>query len=41
MSMFPKDWVEFKEIEGTNPQQYQYTADGYNVVTLTVNSKDQ
>ena len=37
----PKDWVEFKEIEGNNPQQYQYTADGYNVVTLTGYSKDQ
>ena len=37
----PKDWVEFKEIEGHNPQQYQYTADGYNVVTLTGYSKDQ
>ena len=37
----PKDWVEFKEIEGNNPQQYQYTADGYNVVTLTAYSKDQ
>ena len=37
----PKDWIEFKEIEGNNPQQYQYTADGYNVVTLTGYSKDQ
>ena len=37
----PKDWVEFKEIQGNNPQQYQYTADGYNVVTLTGYSKDQ
>ena len=37
----PKDWVEFKEIEGNNPQQYQYTADGYNVVTLTGYSKGQ
>ena len=37
----PKDWVEFKKIEGNNPQQYQYTADGYNVVTLTGYSKDQ
>ena len=37
----PKDWVEFKEIGGNNPQQYQYTADGYNVVTLTGYSKDQ
>ena len=37
----PKDWVEFKEIEGNNSQQYQYTADGYNVVTLTGYSKDQ
>ena len=37
----PKDWVRFKEIEGNNPQQYQYTADGYNVVTLTGYSKDQ
>ena len=37
----PKDWVEFKEIEGNNPQQYQHTADGYNVVTLTGYSKDQ
>ena len=37
----PKDWVEFKEIEGNNPQQYQYTADGYNVVTLTGYSRDQ
>ena len=36
-----KDWVEFKEIQGNNPQQYQYTADGYNVVTLTGYSKDQ
>ena len=37
----PKDWAEFKEIQGNNPQQYQYTADGYNVVTLTGYSKDQ
>ena len=37
----PKDWVRFKEIQGNNPQQYQYTADGYNVVTLTGYSKDQ
>ena len=37
----PKDWVEFKEIEGNNPQQYQYTADGYNVVTLTGYPKDK
>ena len=37
----PKDWIEFKEIEGNNPQQYQYTADGYNVVTLTGYSKGQ
>ena len=37
----PKDWIEFKEIEGNNPQQYQYTADRYNVVTLTGYSKDQ
>ena len=37
----PKEWVEFKEIQGNNPQQYQYTADGYNVVTLTGYSKDQ
>ncbi len=40
MSMFLKDWVEFKKSKG-NPQQYQYTADGYNVVTLTGYSKDQ
>ncbi len=38
----PKDWVRFKEIEGNNPQQYQYSArDAYNVVTLTGYSKDQ
>ena len=37
----PKDWVEFKEIQGNNPQQYQYTADGYNVVTLTGYPKDK
>ena len=38
----PKDWVEFKEIEGNNPHQYQYSAlDGYNVVTLSSYSKDQ
>ena len=37
----PKDWVRFKEIQGNNPQQYQYTADGYNVVTLTGYSKDK
>ena len=38
----PKDWVEFKEIEGNNPQQYQYSAlDGYNIITLTGYSKDQ
>ena len=37
----PKDWVEFKEIQGNNPQQYQYPADGYNVVTLTGYFKDQ
>ena len=38
----PKDWVEFKEIEGNNPQQYQYAAlDGYNIITLTGYSKDQ
>ena len=38
----PKDWVEFKEINGSNPNQYQYSAlDGYNVVTLTGYSKDQ
>ena len=37
----PKDWVRFKEIQGNNPQQYQYTADGYNVVTLTGYPKDK
>ena len=37
----PKDWVEFKEIQGNNPQQYQYAADGYNVVTLTGSPKDK
>ena len=38
----PKDWKEFKEIEGNNPNQYQYSSiDGYNVVTLTGYSKDQ
>ena len=38
----PKDWVEFKEINGSNPNQYQYSAlDGYNIVTLTVYTKDQ
>ena len=37
----PKDWVRVKEIQGNNPQQYQYTADGYNVVTLTGYPKDK
>ena len=38
----PKDWKEFKEIEGNNPNQYQYSSiDVYNVVTLTGYSKDQ
>ena len=38
----PKDWKEFKEIEGNNPNQYQYSSlDAYNVVTLTGYSKDQ
>ena len=38
----PKDWVKFTEINGNNPQQYQYSAlDGYNVVTLSSYSKDQ
>ena len=38
----PKDWVEFKEINGSNPNQYQYSAlDGYNIVTLTGYTKDQ
>ena len=38
----PKDWKEFKEIEGSNPNQYQYSAlDGYNIVTLTGYTKDQ
>ena len=38
----PKDWVEFKEIEGNNPQQYQYAAlDGYNIVTLNGYTKDK
>ena len=37
----PNDWVRFKEIQGNNPQQYQYTADGYNVVTLTGYPKDK
>ena len=38
----PKDWVRFKEIQGNNPQQYQYAAlDGYNIVTLNVFTKDK
>ena len=38
----PKDWKEFKEIEGNNPNQYQYSSlDTFNVVTLTGYSKDQ
>ena len=38
----PKDWKEFKEIEGSKPNQYQYSAlDGYNIVTLTGYTKDQ
>ena len=36
----PKDWVEFKDVNGG--PQYQYAAlDGYNIVTLNVYTKDQ
>ncbi len=36
----PKDWVEFKDVNGG--PQYQYAAlDGYNIVTLNGYSKDQ